>query len=126
MSVNQPSAPQPARQSAPVETGRYHFRTAAVIWFVAAVIDIIVAADFLFKLFGASTSSAFVKFIYQLGGNILAGPFHGIFPTTAAVGSSYFDPADLVAIVFYILLGWGLITLVKIVTAPKGTKPTVG
>lgn len=118
----QPPAPQPSVQG-PIETGRYQFRLAAVIWFVAGIIDIFLAGDFLFRLLGASKSSSFVNFVYQIS-SIFSAPFHGIFPP-AANATSYFDPADLVAIVVYAVIGWGLITLVKIATAPKGTKPAV-
>ena len=128
MVVNQPQQPQQqpqqAPQAAPVVTGRYQFRLAAVIWFVAAVIDIFLAGDFLFRLLGASKASAFVNFVYQISA-IFSAPFHGIWPAVANK-ASYLDPADLVAIVVYAVVAWGLITLVKIATAPSGSKPAVG
>jgi hypothetical protein len=133
MAVNQPPQPQPQPQPqplpqpqpqpAPVETGRYHFRAVTWIWFVVAVIDIFIAGDFLLKLLAASKSSGFVNFVYQLAG-ILAAPFHGIWPVTTS-NNSHLDPADLAAIVVYSLLAWGIVTVVRIATAPKGTKPTV-
>jgi len=51
-------------------------------------------------------------------------PFHGIFGDSASNGS-YFETAALVAIIVYALIGWGLIVLVRILTAPHGTKPSV-
>jgi hypothetical protein len=117
----QPQPPQP--QPAPVETGGYHFRAVTWIWFVVAVIDIFIAGDFLLKLLAASKSSGFVNFVYQLAG-ILVAPFHGIWPVTTS-NASNLDPADLAAIVVYSLLAWGIVTVVRIATAPKGTKPTV-
>jgi hypothetical protein len=133
MAVNQPpSAPQspspqpstPAVQaSAPVAVSPYHFRAAAIIWFIAGIVDVFLAGDFLFRLLGAHRSSAFVNFVYQIAG-VFSAPFHGIWPPQANE-NSYFDPADLVAIVVYAIIAWGLITLVKIMTAPKGAKPAV-
>ena len=122
MAVNQQPQQTPA-QMASAETPRYHFRAAAIIWFIAGVIDVFLAGDFLFRILGAAKTSSFVNFVYQIAG-IFSAPFHGIWPVTSNA-TSYFDPADLVAIVVYAVIAWGLITLVKIMTAPKGAKPAV-
>lgn len=128
MAVQQPvSAPVPAPASAPVEhvsmteQSRYNFRAAAVVWFVVGVIEIFIAARFLGKLFGASAHSAFVNFIYQVSGPMVA-PFTGIFGDTGT-RTNTFETASLVALVVYAVIGWGLVVLIRIVTAPKGTKP---
>jgi uncharacterized protein YggT (Ycf19 family) len=123
----QQSAPVPAPASAPVEhvsmteQSRYNFRAAAVVWFVVGVIEIFIAARFLGKLFGASAHSAFVNFIYQVSGPMVA-PFTGIFGDTGT-RTNTFETASLVALVVYAVIGWGLVVLIRIVTAPKGTKP---
>ena len=128
MAVQQPvSAPVPAPASAPVEhvsmteQSRYNFRAAAVVWFVVGVIEIFIAARFLGKLFGASAQSAFVNFIYQVSGPMVA-PFTGIFGDTGT-RTNTFETASLVALVVYAVIGWGLVVLIRIVTAPKGAKP---
>ncbi|HEY1456057.1 MAG TPA: YggT family protein [Candidatus Dormibacteraeota bacterium] len=130
MAVQQP-APTPAPASAPVayapaptamvEEGRYNFRAAAVVGFIVGVIDIFIAARFLGKLFGASTQSAFVSFIYNASSPMVA-PFQGIFGNGGNKANS-FETADLVAIVVYAVIGWGIVMLIRIVTAPRGTKP---
>jgi uncharacterized protein YggT (Ycf19 family) len=123
----QQSAPVPAPASAPVEhvlmteQSRYNFRAAAVVWFVVGVIEIFIAARFLGKLFGASAHSAFVNFIYQVSGPMVA-PFTGIFGDTGT-RTNTFETASLVALVVYAVIGWGLVVLIRIVTAPKGAKP---
>jgi uncharacterized protein YggT (Ycf19 family) len=128
MAVQQPvPAPVPAPASAPVEhvsmteQSRYNFRAAAVVWFVVGVIEIFIAARFLGKLFGASAHSAFVNFIYQVSGPMVA-PFTGIFGDTGT-RTNTFETASLVALVVYAVIGWGLVVLIRIVTAPKGAKP---
>jgi hypothetical protein len=118
------SAPAPA--SAPAERSmteesRYNFRAAAVVGFVIGAIDIIIAARFLGKLFGASAQSAFVNLIYQVSGPMVA-PFTGIFGDTGSKTNT-FETASLVALVVYAVIGWGLVVLIRIVTAPRGTKP---
>jgi uncharacterized protein YggT (Ycf19 family) len=128
MAVQQPApAPISAPASAPVEyvstteKSAYNFRAAAVVWFVIGVVEIFIAARFLGKLFGASAQSAFVNFIYQVSGPMVA-PFTGIFGDTGS-RTNTFETASLVAIVVYAVIGWGLVVLIRIVTAPHGTKP---
>jgi hypothetical protein len=92
-----------------------------VVGFIVGVVDIFVAARFLGKLFGASAQSAFVNFIYQVSGPMVA-PFKGIFGNGGSSSNS-FETASLVAIVVYAVIGWGLVVLIRIVTAPRGTRP---
>ena len=118
------AAPAPAYAPAHVsmsEEGRYNFRAAAVVGFVVGAVDIFIAARFLGKLLGASSQAAFVSFIYAVSGPLVA-PFRGIFGN-AGSGANSFETADLVAIVVYAVIGWGLVMLIRIITAPRGTKP---
>ena len=103
------------------EQSHYNFRAAAVVGFVVGVVDIFIAARFLGKLLGASSQSAFVHFIYQVSGP-LVGPFTGIFGDSGN-RTNTFETASLVAMVVYAVIGWGLVVLIRIVTAPKGVKP---
>ena len=103
------------------ERSPYNFRAAAIVGFVVGVVDIIIAARFLGKLFGASAHSAFVNFIYQVSGPLVA-PFTGIFGDSGSK-TNFFETASLVALVAYAVIGWGLVVLIRIATAPKGTKP---
>lgn len=119
-------APAPVRAYAPepvstTEQGRYNFRAAAVVGFIVGVVDILIAARFLGKLFGASAQSAFVNFIYQVSAPLVV-PFQGIFGN-AGSATNPFETADLVAIVVYAVIGWGLVMLIRIVTAPRGHRP---
>jgi hypothetical protein len=103
------------------EEGRYNFRAAAVVGFLVGVVDILVAARFLGKLLGASAQSAFVNFINTVSGPLVA-PFQGIFGNGGSKTNS-FETADLVAIAVYAVIGWGLVMLIRITTAPRGTRP---
>ena len=129
MAIQQPapvaaSAPVSAPvQSAPAaEPGSYNFRAVAVVGFVVGIVDILIAARFLGKLLGASSHSAFVNFIYQVSSPMVA-PFKGIFGNGGSSTNS-FETASLVAVVVYAVIGWGLVVLIRIMTAPKGTKPS--
>jgi len=125
MAVQQ-SAPVSAPASAPepvsiTEEGRYNFRAAAIVGFVVGVVDILIAARFLGKLLGASAQSAFVSFINTVSGPLVA-PFQGIFGNGGSKANS-FETADLVAIAVYAVIGWGLVMLIRIISAPRGTRP---
>lgn len=122
----QQSAPAPVPASTPAPTsmaeeGRYNFRAAAVVGFVVGVVDILIAARFLGKVLGASAQSAFVNFVYSVSGPLVA-PFQGIFGNGGSKTNS-FETADLVAIAVYAVIGWGLVMLIRILTAPRRTKP---
>ena len=115
-------APAPVERVAVTEESSYNFRAAAVVGFIVGVVDILIAARFLGKLFGASVQSAFVNFIYQVSAPLVA-PFTGIFGDTGSKTNT-FETASLVAIVVYAVIGWGIVVLIRIITAPRGTKPS--
>jgi len=124
MAIQQPiqqPASAPVQSPSVAEEGRYNFRAAAVVGFVVGVVDIFIAARFLGKLLGASSQSAFVNFIYQVSSPMVA-PFNGIFGNGGS-STNTFETASLVAIVVYAVIGWGLVVLIRIATAPRGTKP---
>jgi hypothetical protein len=122
MAVQQQApASGPAQQASLGEPGAYNFRAAAVVGFIVGLVDVLIAARFLGKLLGASSSSAFVHFIYQVSA-VMVAPFTGIFGDTGNKTNT-FETASLVAIVVYAVIGWGLVVLIRIVTAPHGTKP---
>jgi hypothetical protein len=109
---------QPARENSTtiVTTDRpaYSLRAEQAVWLLAGVVDALLIIRFAFKLLGASTQASFVTFIYNLT-QVFVAPFHGIF-NTAASGRNVFEPESLVAIAIYSLIGWGLASLVRVVT----------
>jgi len=126
MAIQQPapapvSAPAPVEYAPTTEKAPYNFRAVAVVGFIVGIVDIFIAARFLGKLLGASAQSAFVNFIYQVSSPMVA-PFAGIFGDTGSKTNT-FETASLVAIVVYAVIGWGLVVLIRIATAPHGTKP---
>jgi len=93
---------------------QYSVRAEQAVWLVAGVVDALLIIRLLFKLLGASTQASFVRFVHDLT-QVFVAPFHGIF-NTAANGHNVFEPESLVAIAIYSLIGWGLASLVRIVT----------
>jgi hypothetical protein len=118
---NQQPAPAPVEPASSNVVGSDNFRAVAVVGFIVGAVDILIAARFLGKLLGASSHTAFVNFIYQVTGTLVA-PFTGIFGDTGTKTNT-FETASLVALVVYAVIGWGVVVLIRIITAPKGTKP---
>jgi hypothetical protein len=92
----------------------YSVRAQQAVWLLTGLIDALLVIRFAGKVLGASTQASFVTFIYDLT-QVFVAPFHGIFNTTAS-GRYIFEPESLVAIVIYSLIGWGLASLVRVLT----------
>jgi uncharacterized protein YggT (Ycf19 family) len=88
-------------------------RSYNVIWFFVGLIDALLAFRFFFELLGANPYNAFVNLIYSIS-YPLAGPFRTIFGVTNAATAT-FDWSILVAIVVYLLIGYALIQLLRII-----------
>jgi uncharacterized protein YggT (Ycf19 family) len=121
MAIQQTSStPPPVEHVTVTEEGRYNFRAAAVVGLIVGVVDVLIAGRFLLQLLGASARSSFVNVVYSVSAPLVA-PFHGIFASSGS--TNIFEPAALVAIAVYAIIGWGIVMLIRIVTAPRGTRP---
>jgi len=116
----QPVATEYVRHSATVVRPHDH-RLERGIWFLVGLIDALIAIRFFMRLLGASNDSGFVRFIYGITAPLVA-PFRGIFPESGQ-GSYILEPASIVAILIYALIGWALIALIRILSANRGTRP---
>ena len=100
----------------------YDPRVERVIWFIVAVIGSLLAIRFFMKLLGASYQADFVRFMYGVTAPLVA-PFRGIFQSSGS-GTYVFEPESLIAIAIYLLIGWGVVALIRIVSTPR-TRPVV-
>src|ERR1700730_4800337 len=91
--------------------GDYNDRAIQAIWWIVGFVDVILAIRFILKLLGGSTVSGFVTFMYDVTQPLVA-PFPGIFNTTVQ-GRSILEPESLVAIAIYSLIGWGIVSLIR-------------
>lgn len=107
----------------PVVVDPYNYRAVQVTWFITALIATLIALRFALKLLGASPQAEFVGFVYGVTAPLVA-PFRGIFPDSAQ-GFFVFEPSSLVAMVIYLLIGWGVVALIKIMTAPPRSRPVL-
>jgi uncharacterized protein YggT (Ycf19 family) len=97
-------------------------RTIQIIWWIVGFIDVLIAIRFLLKLFGANPAP-FVRFMYDLTWPLVA-PFHGIF-NTAQEGRSILEPESLVAMAIYALIGWGIVSLIRLISRPRSSATVV-
>lgn len=88
-------------------------RTNQFIWYVAGVINALLALRIIFLALGAR-ETGFTSFLYSLTAP-LSAPFRGIFPAPIVEGA-YFDTASLVAIIIYSLIAWGIQSLIDVTT----------
>lgn len=97
----------------PPPTPRYNFRAVAAVGLIFGAIELLVAARFLGKMFGAREDLALVQVTYQLSAP-LAAPFWAIFGKPGLHLDA--DAALLAALVVYGVIGLGMAGLVRIVT----------
>lgn len=108
---------RPLTPAEPAIIDPYNYRAVQATWFVVAVIATLIAIRFVLKMLGAAQQAEFVAFIYGVTAPLVA-PFRGIFPDTAT-GFNVFEASALVAIAIYLLIGWGIVALIKLLTAPR-------
>lgn len=89
------------------------FRLYQVIWYILAVIEVLLAFRVAFKAMGANQASMFVDLIYALSAPF-AIPFLGILPTTAS-GNSVFEWSTIIAAIVYVLIAYGIVHLLQLI-----------
>jgi uncharacterized membrane protein len=92
-----------------------------IIYFLFGILDAFLVFRFLLKVLGANVTSPFVAGIYSFT-SIFVAPFEGIFRSlfgTGAETTSVFEPATLIAILFYAFLAWGIVKFVQVLSGRK-------
>jgi len=87
-----------------------------VVYYIFGVLEILLAFRLVLKLAGASTTSGFVRFIYDISA-IFVLPFQGIFRQAVTQGIetvSVLEPSTLVALIVYAIVAWGIVQLIHI------------
>ncbi len=92
-----------------------------VAYFLLGALEILLAFRFVFKLLGASPTSGFVDFSYNLSG-IFVYPFEQIFRSGVGEGietKAVFEASTIIAMVVYAVIAWGVVKLIKIMAGEK-------
>ena len=88
------------------------FRSYQVIWYILAVIEILLGFRFVLKAFAANPFSGFTNLVYTVS-NPLASPFSDILAPTV-YGNSVFEWSTLIAAAVYAIIAYGIVYLLQI------------
>lgn len=88
-------------------------RSYNIVWLIIGIIEALLIFRFVFELLGANQYNGFVQFIYTLS-YPFAVPFQDIFHISA-VSYSILDWSLLVAMVVYLVIGYGINQLLKVI-----------
>lgn len=97
-------------------TPDWYVKAKNIIYYILGVLEVLLGLRFLFMLLGANPRSGFTAFLYAVTGIFIA-PFSGIFnpvSTTGLASRSVLDPATIIAMAIYALVGWGIVKLLWI------------
>jgi YggT family protein len=87
------------------------FRAYQVIWYILAVLEILLGLRMALKALGANPDSGFAIFIYALSGPFVA-PFNGLFPVSATRPGVIFEWSTIIAAAVYALVAFGVVQLI--------------
>lgn len=109
-----------AKKQKPSDATTVALRGARVLTYIVYVYAVVATAflsvSSLLLLFGASTTSGFVRFVYEGAQNFLE-PFRGIWPPKQVSETGYFSASAVFAIIMYLLLALALHALVAFLSA---------
>lgn len=88
------------------------FRAYQIIWYILAVIEILLAFRMVLKALGANPFSGFATFIYALSGPF-AGPFNGLFNVSVTQTGAVFEWSTIIAAAVYALVAFGIVQLIQ-------------
>jgi len=83
-----------------------------IIWAVLGLLEILLGLRFLLKLIAANPDSGFAVFIYGITKPFIA-PF-ALLVGTPTAGGVIFEATTLIAMAVYVLLFWGIVSVVRI------------
>lgn len=96
------------------------FRGTQIVWYICALVEIILVFRFFLRLTGANPGAGFTAFIYTISWPF-AQPFIAVFRPTVVAGN-VFEWTTLLAMVVYFLVAWGIVslfTMSKTVSTPE-------
>lgn len=88
------------------------FRAYQIIWYILAVIELLLAFRMVLKALGANPLSGFAQFVYVLS-DPFAMPFNGLLGTTITQ-RAIFEWSTIVAALVYALVALGLVQILKL------------
>ncbi len=89
-------------------------KLAQIVWFITGIIVALLAVRIVLALLGANLSNAFANFIYSFSEPFVA-PFRGLLQVGEfQAGISRLELETIVAMIVYVLIGWGIAAAVRL------------
>lgn len=85
------------------------FRGTQVVWYLLALLEVLLAFRFILKATAANASAGFANFIYSITWPFTQ-PFAAVFGKTQVAGS-VIEWTTLLAMAVYLIVAWGIIKL---------------
>lgn len=85
------------------------YKASMIVWYVAGIIESLLAIRFILRLIGANTTAGFVQFMYDITRPLIK-PFQNIVHNSTIEGS-VFDWNVIIAMAVYWLLAWAIVKL---------------
>lgn len=86
------------------------FRTHQIIWYLLAVIEVLLGFRMSLKALGADPTSGFTNAVYAFS-NLFALPFRNILPASVS-GNSVIEWSTIIAGIVYLVIAYGIIHLI--------------
>lgn len=95
------------------------FKATQMIWLLLGLLEAVLALRVVFKLIGVNASNSFATLLYSVT-NIFVAPFASLTGAPAA-GGMVLEISTIIAMIVYLLIGWGLERIVNVVFyRPRG------
>ena len=85
------------------------YRGTQAVWYIAGLLEVLLAFRFTLKLLAANPSAGFSRFIYAIT-YPFAAPFLNVF-SASKVEDGVFEWTTLLAMFVYCLLAWGIVKM---------------
>ena len=99
-----------------------------LIWFLAGVLEVLLAIRFVLLIAGANEAAGFAQLIYGVTRPFVA-PFNGLFGShvtyPGAAGTGVFEPEALVAMLVYALIAFALVKIAQLLLGTNRNRGTV-
>lgn len=95
------------------------FKATQMIWLLLGLLEAIIALRVVFKLIGVNATNPFATLLYNVT-NLFVAPFASLTGAPAA-GGMVLEISSIIAMIVYLLIGWGLERIVNVVFyRPRG------
>ena len=95
------------------------YKATQMIWLLLGILEAAIGLRVVFKLIGVNAANPFAALLYNLTGLFVA-PFASLTGTPSA-GSMVLEISALIAMIVYLLFGWGLYKIVLLIFyRPRG------